>query len=337
MVKWSSGGMDKVLLTRPILEPGYSILREKLDVVMPKGDPPSKEELLELVKDVRGILCHLTERIDREIIENAPNLKAISTVSVGVDHIDVAEATKRGIIVTHTPEVLTETTADLAWALIMATARRVAEADRFIRKRMWKGPWRIDFMLGHDVYGATLGIIGLGRIGQAVVRRARGFRMKILYYDIVRRETIERELNAEYTPLEELLKKSDIITIHVPLTPETFHLIDEEKLKKMKNTSILVNTSRGKVVDGKALYKALREGWIAGAGLDVFEEEPIPDDDPLLELENIVLTPHIASASYATRRKMSEVAALNLIEALRGGTPMYVYNPEVIGKRRNCP
>jgi glyoxylate reductase len=324
--------MPKVLVTRPILEPGMSILKDNSDVILP-AKPPTKEELLEYVTNIEGLVCHLTDRVDKDIMDRANKLRVISTVSVGVDHIDVDEATKRGILVTYTPGVLTETTADLAWALIMAASRRVAEGDRLIRKGEWK-KWNIDFMLGYDVYGSTLGIIGLGRIGQAVARRAKGFDMRIIYYSRRRKPEVERELGIEYRPLDELLKESDIISLNVPLTEDTFHLIDEKRLRLMKPTAILVNTSRGQVIDEEALIRALKEGWIAGAGLDVFEREPLPKDSPLTKLDNVVLTPHIGSASYATRRKMSEIAAINVIGVLQGKMPLHLYNPEALKAKR---
>lgn len=323
--------MPKVLVTRPILEPGMSILKDNSDVILP-AKPPTKGELIEYVTNIDGLVCHLTDRIDKDVMDRANKLRVISTVSVGVDHIDVDEATRRGILVTYTPNVLTETTADLAWALIMAASRRVAEGDRLVRKGEWK-KWSIDFMLGYDVYGSTLGIIGLGRIGQAVARRAKGFDMRVIYYDRRRKPEVERKLGIEYRPLEELLKESDVISLNVPLTEDTFHLIDEERLRLMKPTAILVNTSRGQVVDEEALVKALKEGWIAGAGLDVFEREPLPKDGPLIKLDNVVLTPHIGSASYTTRRKMSEIAAINAIRVLQGKMPLHLYNLEVLNTR----
>ena len=319
-----------VLITRPILEPGFSILKKNSDVVLPER-PPAKEELVCLVRDVDALVCHLTDKIDRDVIRAANKLKVISTVSVGVDHIDVEEATKRGIPVAYTPEVLTEATADLTWALILATCRRVVEGDRLVREGKWKG-WSIDFMLGHEVFGSTLGIIGMGRIGQAVARRAKGFGMKVIYYSRRRKPEVEKELGVEYRELDDLLREADVVSVNVALTPETYHLIDERKLKLMKRNAVLINTARGSVIDEKALIKALKEGWIAGAGLDVFEKEPLPPDSPLVKMENVVLTPHIGSASYRTRAKMSEIAALNVVKALRGEKPIYVFNEEIYKK-----
>ncbi len=229
--------------------------------------------------------------------------------------------------------MLTETVADFAFALMLAVARRVVEADKYVREGKWKVGWHPLMMIGSDVYERTLGIIGMGRIGSAVARRAKGFGMKVLYYDAIRREDLEKELGVEYTDMDKLLEESDFVSLHVPLTPETYHLIGEEQLRKMKPTAFLINTSRGKVVDQKALYKALKEGWIAGAGLDVFEQEPIPPDDPLLQLNNVVLAPHAASASYETRSRMAEIVAENLIAFLNGKVPPTLVNKEVVNVR----
>jgi len=231
--------------------------------------------------------------------------------------------------VTNTPGVLTETTADLAFALILATARRIVEADKFTRSGKWKS-WGPMLFLGRDVYGATLGIIGLGRIGQAVARRAKGFNMKVIYYSRKRKEDVERELGVEYRELRSLLREADIVSIHTPLTEETYHLIGEKELSLMKPTAILINTARGAVVDQKALYKALKERRIFGAGLDVYEKEPIDADDPLMELDNVVLLPHIGSASVETRGRMARMAAENLLAGLRGEKPPNLVNPEVL-------
>ncbi|RLF99422.1 MAG: D-glycerate dehydrogenase, partial [Thaumarchaeota archaeon] len=309
----------KVYITRKIPEVGVRLLENFCDInYRDKVPPPSREELLNAVEDVDAIYCSINERIDREVMDRARRLKVVGTISVGVDHIDVDYATSKGIYVIHTPGVLTETVADHAWALLLATARRVVEADRIIRNGKWDIPWAPTMMLGYDVYGKTLGVIGVGRIGSAVARRAKGFNMRVLYYDIVRREDLERELGIEYAELDELLRESDFVTLHVPLTPKTKGLIKERELKLMKKTAILVNTSRGAVVDQKALTKALQEGWIAGAGLDVFEKEPISADDPLLKLDNVVLTPHIGSASHDTRNRMSEYVAEGIIKVLKG-------------------
>ncbi|MBC7328194.1 D-glycerate dehydrogenase [bacterium] len=324
MAKW------KVFVTRIIPEAGLRLVLENCDAeVWQEETPPPREILIEKIRDCEGVLTLLSDRIDGEVMDSAPKLRVISNYAVGYDNIDVAEATKRGIMVTNTPGVLTETTADLAFALILATARRIVEADKYTRKGLWK-TWGPMLFLGRDVHGATLGIIGLGRIGQAVARRAKGFNMRILYYGLRRNEEAERELGAEFRNLHSLLREADIVTIHTPLTEETYHMIGEKELSLMKPTAILVNTARGAVVDQKALYKALKEKRIFGAGLDVYEKEPIDKDDPLIELDNVVLLPHIGSASVETRTRMAIMAAENLIAGLRGEIPQNLVNPEVL-------
>jgi len=321
----------KVYITREIPERGLKRIIERFDAeIWPKYDPPPKHVIIEKARDADALVTLLTDRIDAEVFNAAPKLKIIAHMAVGYDNIDVEEATKRGIYVTNTPGVLTETTADLAWALLMAIARRIVEADRYVREGKWKVAWHPIMLLGRDIYGATLGIIGAGRIGSSIARRARGFNMKILYYDIIRRPELEKEFDAEYVDLDTLLRESDFITIHVPLTKETYHMINAERLKLVKKTAYIINTSRGAVIDEKALYEALREGRIAGAALDVFEQEPISMDNPLLKLDNIVLTPHIGSASYETRSKMAEMVAENLIAFFEGRVPPNLVNPEVM-------
>ena len=291
--------------------------------------PPSREILLEKVQEVEGLVCLLTDKIDAELMSSSPNLRVISNYAAGFDNIDVTEATKRGIVIGNTPEVLTETTADFTFALMMAAARRIVEGERNVRAGLWK-TWGPMTLLGQDVHGATLGIIGLGRIGTAVARRAKGFGMKVLYYSHRRAQEIEDDLGVEFVELDRLLGESDFITIHVNLTSETHHLISEEQLRKMKRTCVLVNTSRGPVVDTMALYNALREQTIAFAALDVTEPEPLPADHLLLTLENVIVTPHIASASVTTRTKMALMAADNLIAGLKGEMPSHVVNPEAM-------
>jgi glyoxylate reductase len=266
-------------------------------------------------------------------MDAAPKLKVISNMAVGYDNIDVEEATRRGIIVGNTPGVLTDTTADFAFALLMATARRIPEACRYVHAGRWK-TWGPKLFLGWDIHGATLGLVGLGRIGSGVARRATGFGMRILYYDVVRREDLEEELGLEFVDFEMLLEQSDFVSLHVPLTTETYYLISTEQFRVMKPTAILINTSRGPIVDPQALYEALKSGQIAACGLDVTEPEPIPRDDPLLTLDNCVIVPHIASASIATRTKMAAMAAENLIAGLKGEMPPHPVNPEVFGGRR---
>lgn len=320
----------KVYVTREIPSPGIEILQKYCEVEVHKGKlPPSREELLRKVSDKDGLLCLLTDRIDGEVMDAGKNLVVISTYSVGYDHIDIEEASKRGIYVAHTPGVLTEAVADFTWALILAITRRVVEADKFIRSGKWNMPWQPELLVGMEVYGKTLGIVGFGRIGKAVAKRAKGFDMKILVYDIVVDEETAKSLGAEVVDLDTLLRESDIVSLHVPLTEGTRHMIGENELKKMKRTAFLINTARGPVVDEKALIRALREGWIQGAGIDVFEKEPTDIDNELLKLENVVVTPHIASASLEARRKMSELSATAIVKILKGEKPKNLVNPEV--------
>jgi len=281
--------------------------------------PPDKDWIKENIRNADGLLCTLTNKIDKEVIDVAPNLKVISTYSVGYDHIDVKYAKSKGIKIGYTPEVLTETTADLIFGLILAVARRIVEGDRIIRENRWRIPWQPDFLLGFDVYGKTIGIIGMGRIGKAVARRAKGFNMRVIYYS----RTPKNDVDAEYVPLDYLLREADFVVVTVDLNESTYHLINEEKLRKMKPTAFLINTSRGKVVDEKALIKALEEKWIAGAALDVFENEPINAENPLTKFENVVLTPHIGSATIEARNKMAEIAVNNLINGLLGKPLIY--------------
>ncbi|MEM2946807.1 MAG: glyoxylate reductase [Candidatus Bathyarchaeia archaeon] len=325
----------KVYVTRELPERGMKTIKERFEAeVWPEYGPPPKAEIIKRARNVDALVTLLSDKIDAEVFDAAPKLKIVAQMAVGFDNIDIAEATKRGIYVTNTPGVLTETTADFAWALLMAAARRVVEADKYVRTGQWKVSWHPSMLLGRDVYGATLGIVGAGRIGTAVARRAKGFNMKILYYDVVPMPPeIEKEIGARRVDLDTLLRESDFVSIHVPLIKETYHLINEEKLRLMKNTAYLINNSRGPVVDEKALYKALKEGWIAGAALDVFEQEPTPVDNPLLELDNIVVAPHISSASYETRSRMAEMVAENLVAFFKGETPPNLVNPDVVKVR----
>jgi len=312
----------KVFITRKIPEDGIRILeKEGFDIeIFPEDRIPEKEEIIRGVKDADALISLLTDRIDREVIDSAPKLKVIGNYAVGYNNIDVDYAKKKGIIVVNTPGVLTDATADLAFALILAATRRVVEGDRFLRKGKFKG-WAPLLLLGKDVWGATLGIVGAGRIGQAVGHRAKGFNMKIIYYDKFRRENFEKETGAEFVPLEKLLSQADIITIHVPLTQETYHLIGKREFALMKDGAILVNTSRGEVIDEEALISALKNGKIFSAALDVFENEPDIRKE-LLDLPNIVLTPHIGSATERTRRKMAEMVCNDVARVLRGEEPI---------------
>ncbi|MFC1920515.1 2-hydroxyacid dehydrogenase [Chloroflexota bacterium] len=319
------------------------IAKEALDMIAAAADmevwqeemPPPYEVLLEKACEADGLLTLLTDTIDANLMSNSPNLKVISNMAVGYDNIQVDEATKHGILVGNTPGVLTETTADFAFSLLTAAARRVVEADSYTRQGKWK-TWEPMALLGQDIYKATLGIIGMGRIGAEMAKRASGFDMKILYHNRTRKSPEEEKtLNAEYVPeLTELLARADFISIHVPLTPETRHLIGADEFAAMKPTAILINTSRGPVVDQKAMYNALKDGEIFSAAIDVTETEPISPDDPLLTLENIIIAPHIGSASFPTRTKMAVMAAENLLAGLRGELPPNCVNPEIFNKTK---
>jgi glyoxylate reductase len=312
---------------RKIPEPGPTMLSRKYSVTMNrKSMSPSREEILRNVVNKDALLCSLSERIDKEVMEKAgPKLKVISTLSTGYDHIDVKEAKKRGIHVTFTGEVLSEATADLTFALILAISRKVVLADNYIRQKKWKVGWSPDLFLGSTVYGKTLGLIGAGRIGRAVAHRAKGFDMNIIYHNQRRLETkLEHEIGAKYVELDTLLRESDFLSIHANLNAESTDMMNESKLKRMKNTAFLINTSRGQVVDERSLIKALRKKWIAGAALDVYESEPLETNSPLIKMENLVLLPHIGSATYQVRSKMSEIAAQNIIELLSGRKTPFV-------------
>jgi glyoxylate reductase len=325
----------KIYVTRKLPERGLQIIRKHFDMeVWPEYAPPPKKTIIEKAKNVDALATLLSDKIDAEVFNAAPRLKIVSQLAVGYDNIDITEATKRGIYVTNTPEVLTDTTADFAWALLMALARRVIEADKYVRTGQWKVGWHPDMMAGRDIYNATIGVVGAGRIGYAVAKRATGFSMKILFYDVVPRPEIEKDFGAKKVDLDTLLKESDFVSIHVPLMKETQHLINEQKLKLMKKTAYLINNSRGPVVDEKALYKALKEGWIAGAGLDVFEQEPTPADNPLLKLDNVAVAPHISSASIETRSKMGEMVAENLVAFFEGKKPPNLLNADVMKVRQ---
>ncbi len=326
----------KVYVTREMPERGLNIIKEKFDTeVWPEYSPPPKKVIIEKAAEIDALVPLLSDKIDAEVYNAAPKLKIVAQMAVGFDNIDLQEATKRGIYVTNTPGVLTETTADFAWALLMAVARRVVEGDKYVRTGQWKVGWHPMMLQGRDVYGATLGIVGLGRIGCAIAKRAKGFDMKVLYHDVVRRQDFEKEYGIQFTDVETLFKTSDFITVNVPLLKETYHLVDEKKLKMMKKTAYIVNNARGPVVDEKALYKALKEGWIAGAGLDVFEQEPTAMDNPLLKLDNIVVAPHISSASYETRSRMAEMVAENLVAFFEGKTPPNLVNTDVLKVKKS--
>ncbi|MFK9116275.1 2-hydroxyacid dehydrogenase [Peribacillus frigoritolerans] len=312
----------KIYITRKLPEQIIEGLSRNYDVRMwdQEDIPVPREVLVEEMKEVEGLLCLLTEQIDESLIEQAPNLKIIANMAVGHNNIDVQSATKRGIMVTNTPGVLTETTADLTFGLLLATARRMMEAEDYLRSGKWE-TWSPMQLTGQDVHGATLGIIGLGRIGEALAKRAKGFDMNLVYFNRSRKYEQEKELGIEYQPLEKLLQISDFVCVMLPLTADTAYMIGKEQLELMKGTAVLINTARGGIIDEKALYKAVENREIWAAGLDVFEEEPVPLDHPLLTLPNVVTLPHIGSASIATRMKMATLAVQNLVDGLSGDTP----------------
>ncbi|MSQ33398.1 MAG: D-glycerate dehydrogenase [Dehalococcoidia bacterium] len=322
---------QKVLVTRPL--PGDALerlRREPLDVRLWEGEePPPRAAFLALLPEMEGLLCLLTERVDEAALAGGGALRVVSTMAVGYDHIDVAACTRRGIPVGNTPGVLTETTADLAFALLLVTARRIVEAAEYVKRGRWH-TWSPAVLLGADVHHATLGIVGLGRIGLEVAKRARGFDMKVLYHSRVRRLEAEAALGLTFVAsLHDLLGAADFVTLHVPLGPQTRHLIGPAELKAMKPSAVLINSSRGAVVDQQALYEALRTGAIAAAGLDVTDPEPPTAGDPLLALHNVVVLPHIGSASLQTRAKMAAMAVDNLLAGLRGERLPHCVNPEV--------
>jgi glyoxylate reductase len=320
----------RIFVSRLIPEKGLEMVRQEADIeVWQDPLPPPYETLVKKVRGIDALLCLLTDRIDGNLMDAiGPQVKVISQMAVGFDNIDVAAATARGIPIGNTPGVLTDTTADFAWALLMAAARRVAEGDKFTRAGKWKTWGPIDF-LGPDVTGATLGIIGFGRIGQGLAKRAQGFDMRILYFDTRRKPEAEQKYRAQYVDLNTLLREADFVSLHTDLSQETYHFMDDARLKIMKPSGILINTARGPVVDPEALYRALSSGTIAYAALDVTEPEPINPDSPLLTLDNIVIAPHIASASFQTRSKMATMAAANLIAGLKGERLPNCVNPEV--------
>ncbi|MCD6118044.1 D-glycerate dehydrogenase [bacterium] len=319
---------QKVFVTRDIPGDGIALLKKNgLQVdVFPHERPITKKELLEIIGDYNGLLCLLTDPVDKDILQKGKNLKIVSNYAVGYNNIDIETATLLNILVTNTPGVLTNATADLTWALILGSARQIIAADKFTRENKFNG-WSPSLFLGMPVAKKTLGIIGAGRIGTAVGLRASGFSMKILYTSNHKNSTLDTITNAEKVNFTTLLKKSDIISIHVPLTEKTIHLISDKEFEKMKNSAILINTSRGPVVDEKALVKALKSGKIAGAGLDVYEKEPLVEKE-LLELPNALLLPHIGSATVETREKMGTMAATNLLDGLSGKRPEFLVNSE---------
>jgi len=323
----------RVYVSRQIFPDALDLIEKSADMELwPEDEPPSAEQLKEALADVDGAIINVMDRIDASLLDAAPKLKVLSQVAVGLDNIDIDEATKREILVGYTPGVLAKSTADLAFALLLAVARRVVESDKWVRDGNWKISHHPMFWLGSEVNGSTLGVLGLGGIGLETAKRAIGFDMKVLYHSRTRKRDVEKEYGFKYASFKRVLAESDFISIHVPLTPETHQFIGEKQLKAMKKSAILVNLSRGPVIDTDALYKALTKGWIAGAGLDVFDPEPVPKDHPILGLDNVVVLPHIGSASNRSRRDMHLLAARNLIAGLNGERLEECANPEVYQK-----
>jgi glyoxylate reductase len=322
---------QKVYATHQLFAEARKILDANHDVeYWTDSERPPRDEVLRRVKDKDGLICLLTEKVNEDLLRVAPKLRIVANVAVGFDNIDIDACTRRGVVATNTPGVLDETTADFAWALLMAVARRLPEGETLARSGTWKG-WNLDQLCGADVWGKTLGIVGFGRIGRAMARRSSGFQMKVLYTDAVHApEDVEKSLNAEFRDMNALLAESDFVTIHVPLLPETRGLFDGPKFFRMKSTAFLINTSRGPVVDEAALVAALETKKIAGAALDVFENEPFIH--PGLKRSNVVLTPHEASASVETRSKMAVMAASNVIALFKGQRPANILNPELLKK-----
>lgn len=318
----------KVYVTRQLPEPGPSILSSYCYVKMNRDSKPvRKSELLNNVSQVDSIVCMIGDNIDSEVITSAGNrLKLISCYSAGYDHVDIDAAKKYNIVVTNTPNILSDTTADLTFALIFALSRNIVKGDDYVRSGKWKFGWTPDLLLGHDVYGKVLGIVGLGEIGTKVGKRGKAFDMNVIYYSRVRKYHLEAEFGFRYVEFDELLRESDIISIHVDLNKDTVHLVSRNELKKMKNSAMIINTSRGRVVNEIDLISALSNRTIAGAALDVYEEEPISESSSLLKMSNTVLLPHVGSATYETRKRMAEMAANNVINFFRKTGPLHRVN-----------
>ena len=320
----------RVYVTRQIFPDALDLIEKFAELELwPDDEPPSPEQLMEAMSNVDGAIINVMDRIDAPLLDAAPKLRVLSQVAAGLDNIDIPEATKRDIMVGYTPGVLAKSTADLAFALLLAVARRVVESDKWVREGNWKISHHPMFWLGSEVNGSTLGILGLGGIGLEMAKRGLGFDMKVLYHSRTRKRDLEKEYGLKYASFKRVLAESDFLSIHVPLTPQTNHFIGEKQLKMMKPSSILVNLSRGPVVDTNALHQALTKGTIAGAGLDVFDPEPVPTDHPILGLDNVVVLPHIGSASNRSRRDMHLLAARNLVAGLNGNRLEECANPEV--------
>ncbi len=325
--KWS------VYISRHILDPAIPMISKECSVIVAnhRGRPPTRNELLIAVRQKDAILCTLSDIIDAKVMDAAgPNLKVISSYSTGIDHIDIKEATKRGIYVTFTGDILTDATADLAFALILAISRQITQGHELVTRKRWKYGWDPHLLLGSDVHSMTIGIVGLGRIGSAVARRAKGFDMEIIYHNHHNRNIqMEEQLGAKHVDMDELIEESDFLSLHCSLNSESYHLINETNLRRMKNDSYIINTARGQIINEAHLIRALKQRWIAGAGLDVFEKEPPSPYNPLLKMKNVVLLPHIGSATLLTRTKMAVVSAKNLLNILNQKNAIYLANPEV--------
>ncbi len=315
----------RVFITRKIPDAGLSIIREKFEVdIWDKDYPATKQDIMDRLDGCQALVSLLSDSIDRDVIDAGKNLKIIANYAVGYDNIDVAYAEQKGVWVTNTPHVLTDATAELAWALLFAVARRVVESDRYVRAGQFRG-WQPELLLGREINNATLGIIGAGRIGQAFAYRGRGFNLKYLYFSRHRKENMEKDLNAIYATPEQIFKESDFISVHLSYTDILYHFIGERLLKISRKKPILINTARGKLIDEKALVWALKQGVVQGAGLDVFEDEPFVNNE-LLKMDNVVLLPHIGSATFRTRNNMAELVAKNVVGALLGNSPVTPVN-----------
>ena len=330
MTRPEENGRPRVFVTRRIFPEAEELISAAADMeVWPEERPPSPETLREKMAEADGVLTNIMDRVDAGLLAASSRLKVVSQLGVGVDNVDVAEATRRGVLVGNTPGVLAKATADIGFALLMSAARRVGESERWLRDGNWRIQYHPMFWLGQDIHGSTLGIIGMGQIGSEMARRARGFDMRVLYYSRTRKPDVEEQLGAEFVGLDRLLAESDFVSLHVPLTLETRHFMGEPELRQMKPSAILINVARGAVVDQDALYSALSEGWIRAAGIDVTDPEPIPSGDPLLTLDNLVVTPHIGSASMEARRDTCLLAARNLIAGIGGKRLDACANPQV--------
>ena len=322
----------KIFVTRLIPEEGLAMLRDVVEMKVWEDElPPPRDVLLKEVREIDGLVSLLTDKVDAELMDLNPRLKVVSNYAVGYDNIDIPAAIARGIPIGNTPGVLTDTTADLAFTLLMASARRIQESIDYVRAGKWK-TWGPMLLTGQDIHGATLGVVGFGRIGQGMAKRASGFGMRVLYYDVNRRADLEKSMGVTYADMDTLLRESDFVTIHTDLNDSTRHMMNAAAFAKMKRTAYVINTARGPIIDPQALYDAVKAGKIAGAALDVTEPEPIPMDSPLLKLANCLIVPHIASASVATRAKMAQMAAANLVAGIRGDKLPTCVNPEVYEK-----